>query len=354
MADPRVEKLWERFLWRIQSNYVPMWELEQIRHAVQRWEDWCAEWSRRAEAHVARGDEALTAGHRHTAGEAFVQAALYYHWAGFLYPHLPDQFRSALEGMGRALAKAAPLVDPPMEMLEIPFEGTTLPAYLRKPAGIERPPLAVLVPGGDSTKEELYNLGQYIADRGTAILVMDGPGHGAVSFHLKIRPDFEVPIRAVIDHVFHRPDLDTGRLAVGGISYGGLFACRAAATDERVKAVFSMSSWYTTAGRWPSLDPVSQTGLKQYMGENAEEVQNRITLAGLAARVRVPLLQVYGGRDPASPPEQARRVESEVKGPTTTVVFQDGVHVCNNLWYLARPLVGDWLAETLGAVEPAP
>ena len=34
-------------------------------------------------------------------------------------------------------------------------------------------------------------------------------------------------------------------------------------------------------------------------------------------------------------------------GPVTTVIYPDGVHILNNLWYQARPLVADWLAETL-------
>ena len=95
------------------------------------------------------------------------------------------------------------------------------------------------------------------------------------------------------------------------------------------------------------MDPLSQVGLMQYMGENAEEVQNSITMADVAAKLMVPLLQVYGGLDKASPPEQAYRVEQEVKGPTTTVVYDDGVHVCNNLHHIVRPLIADWLADRL-------
>ena len=34
-------------------------------------------------------------------------------------------------------------------------------------------------------------------------------------------------------------------------------------------------------------------------------------------------------------------------GPVTTVIYPDGVHILNNLWCQARPLVADWLAETL-------
>jgi hypothetical protein len=31
----------------------------------------------------------------------------------------------------------------------------------------------------------------------------------------------------------------------------------------------------------------------------------------------------------------------------TTLVFDDGVHILNNIWFKARPAVADWLAETL-------
>jgi hypothetical protein len=30
------------------------------------------------------------------------------------------------------------------------------------------------------------------------------------------------------------------------------------------------------------------------------------------------------------------------------VVFDDGVHVCNNLHHIVRPLIADWLSKQLG------
>jgi 2,6-dihydroxypseudooxynicotine hydrolase len=347
MVDRNVEVVLERFTWRMLSHCVAPWEFEQLKRKIERWDQWCEQWCAAARRHAALGEQALAAGHRLSAGAAYLRAALYYHWATFLFVHDLHQWRAGMEAMGECWRKAAPLVDPPMELMEIPFEGTLLPAYLRKPAGAVKPPLAILVPGGDSTKEELYDFGEYMVRRGLAVLAFDGPGQGPVSMRLKIRPDFEVPIRAVTDFILRRADLDASRLAIGGISYGGLFACRAAAYDDRFKAVFSVSSWYTPAGRFPGMDPLSQRGLKHYMGENAEAVQNAMTLAGAAERIRVPLLQIYGGLDQASPPEHAYRVEREVKGPTTTLVFEDGVHVCNNLHHIVRPLIADWLADRL-------
>ena len=348
MADKFVDTAFRLFTWRILSNYASPWELEQIRKNLERWDDWCAEWSRWAQKHIKIGDEAIQFGHPLTAGNAYIRAALFYHWASFLFNKDLEQMKAAFEAMAECLHKAAPHVYPPMEMIEIPFEGTTLPGYLRKPVGISNPPIVVMVPGGDSTKEELYDLAENILARGLAILAFDGPGHGMVSFHLKLRPDYEVPIRTVIDYVSKRGDLDISRLALGGISYGGHFACRGAAFDDRVKAVFSISSWYSPAGRWSSMAELSQSAIKQYMGEKAFEVQDSMTLAGVAERIKVPLLQIYGGSDPASPPKHAYQTAEEVQGPTTTLVFDEGVHVCNNIHYIIRPIVGDWLAETLG------
>jgi len=58
-------------------------------------------------------------------------------------------------------------------------------------------------------------------------------------------------------------------------------------------------------------------------------------------------VQVYGGDDPGSPPSHAERIAAEYGGPVTTVVYPEGVHILNNVWHRARPLVADWLAETL-------
>lgn len=347
MADRDVEVTFERFTWRILSQYVRPWELERLREAIQTWDQWFDAFSEAASRHVDIGDRAVAGGHAATAGPAYIRAALFYHWATFLYGHDQERFTAGMEAMNQCWEKAAPLVDPTMELFTVPFEGISLPGYLIRPPGAERPPIVLLVPGGDSTKEELYDFACHIVARGMAAAAFDGPGQGFVSRLKKMRPDFEVPIRAVTDHLLAREDLDADRLAVGGISYGGLFACRAAAFDDRVKAVVSVSSWYTPAGRYPNIDRVSQVALRQYMGDDPDTLMNSITMAGAAERITVPLLQVYGALDPASPPAEAYRVEAEAPGPTTTVVFEDGVHVCNNLHHIVRPLIGDWLAEQL-------
>jgi 2,6-dihydroxypseudooxynicotine hydrolase len=347
-----LDSMYRLFRWRI-GSHVPYWDFEQIRQEVETWGDWLPTWSRWAERHVALGDEALARGRRLTAGEAYVRAGLFYHWATFVAVEDPGAFRRALEAGARAWAKAAPLVDPPFELIDVPFEGTSLPGYLRKPLHVNRPPVVVLLPGADSTKEELYDQAEHLVRRGIAAFPFDGPGHGLVSFELKLRPDQEVAVSAVLDHLLKRDDLDLNRVGVLGISYGGLFAIRAAAVDDRIRAAVSVSSWYSPAHRYATQEPLSQSGLRQYMGDDPVAVQDETTLAGYAERVRVPVLQIYGDRDPASPPEQAERTAAELAGPNELVVLEEGVHVGNNVPYRSRTLAADWLAEQLGAAGGA-
>ena len=264
--DDRLESMYERFTWRILSNYVSPWEFEQLRQEITDYEQWCGAWSAQARTHIDRGDAALAAGRRLTAGDAYLRAGLLYHWASFLFSHDKDQYRAALQATAAVWQQAAPLLDPPMSILEVPFENLTLPGYLRIPSGVTRPPVVIMFPGGDSVKEELYNLGDYIVARGLAFAAFDGPGQGIVSLDAPLRPDYELVIRAVID--------------------------------------------------------------------------------SLAGRATAPLLQVYGGLDTGSP-EHGQRIAAEYGGPVTNVVFDDGVHILNNIYYKARPLVADWLAETL-------
>src|SRR3984893_6672382 len=162
-----LDDVWELFSWRILSNYVSPWELSQIRAEIQEWEQWCRVCSSRARRHAGRGDDAAAAGHDRTAATAYITAGLFYHWASFLFTHDTAQFRSALEAAEDAFARAAPLAEHPMEIIHLPFEGTKLRGYLRVPRGATSPsPLVILIPGADSSKEELYDLGDHILRRG--------------------------------------------------------------------------------------------------------------------------------------------------------------------------------------------
>ena len=46
MGDRDVEVTFERFTWRILSQYVTPWELERLRQEIQTWDQWYDAWEK--------------------------------------------------------------------------------------------------------------------------------------------------------------------------------------------------------------------------------------------------------------------------------------------------------------------
>src|SRR5438270_1272119 len=100
-----------------------------------------------------------------------------------------------------------------------------------------------------------------------------------------------------------------------------MFAIHTAAVDERVRAVFAMSSWYTPAGRFAVMDDLTRPGQYQHHGPDPAANMAALTVAGAAGRATAPLLQVYGGNDPGPPLPPAGRTAAGDGRPGAT-----GVH----------------------------
>ena len=130
-----------------------------------------------------------------TAGEAWLQAAVAYHFAKFVWV-LDDRAQRAGARRARRSTRcttAHRLLGTGLERLEFPLDGTALAANLRRPAGEERPPLVILIPGLDSTKEEFFRFSRAaFLRRGMATLSLDGPGQGEAADALPIRREYEV------------------------------------------------------------------------------------------------------------------------------------------------------------------
>ncbi len=103
---------------------------------------------------------------------------------------------------------ALPYLRPPGERVEMPYEGKWLAGILRKPVGVERPPVVAFACGLDSCKEETDAYEQPFLARGMATLAFDGPGQGEGEYDFAIRGDYEVAVKAVIDFIETRRDLD--------------------------------------------------------------------------------------------------------------------------------------------------
>jgi pimeloyl-ACP methyl ester carboxylesterase len=226
--------------------------------------------------------------------------------------------------------QASALFDPPIEPVSIPYEnGKTLPGYFMRASATGGPrPTLMILGGGDTTCEELYDFGGGAAAvrRGYNAFLWEGPGQvGAYALDpsLTYRPDWEVPTRYAVDYVLSRDDVDPKRLALSGHSMGGYFAPRAAAYEKRITAVIANSltpEFKSVLMAGLGLDPNAPYGndtenkidlsepMKKYMATNFwqrlglaggsipalfDELA-RYSLAGLEGKITCPLLHLAG------------------------------------------------------------
>ncbi len=148
--DARVTSAISHWAPRFVSNGVLLADFEDVTGSLERWEDWCAAWSRRAAVHESLGRDELKEGHRLTAGEHLVRAGIYYHFAKFVFVQDLDQMHAAHMKAVECYRDGVALLKPyPGKRVAIPFEGKTIFGVLRGSG-----PVLIMAPGLDSTKED--------------------------------------------------------------------------------------------------------------------------------------------------------------------------------------------------------
>jgi pimeloyl-ACP methyl ester carboxylesterase len=348
VPDPRVQAAIDNWAPRFVSQGVDFNDFQRTTAQIESWDEWLGAWCETGDSHRALAEDAERAADGRTAGEAYVRAALCYHFAKFVWVLDLRRHRDATEQAIECLYAAHRHLDPEAERIEIPFEGATLVGNLRRPGGAEGAPLVLLLPGLDSTKEEFFNWEQVFLDRGLATFSFDGPGQGESGFDTHIRADYEVAVTAALD-VLDWP----GPVGAAGVSLGGYYAPRAAAREPRLRAVAGVSGPFDFGECWDGLPALTREAFQHHSGagdvEEARARADELDLAPVIGTLEQPALMVTGMLDRIIPWEQTRQIADEAPN-ATFVIYEEGSHVCNNVPYKYRPLIADWLRKELARV----
>ncbi len=336
---------------RFISQGVDYNDYQRTTGRIVHWYEWCREWCATGEIHESLAVTARERGNPVSAGEAFIAAALCYHFGKFLFQDHYGEYMEAGRRSIAAFTEGLRLLDPTGKRLEIPFEGAQMVGSLRRPPGIDRYPLVLLLPGLDSTKEEFFYWENVFLKRGMATLSLEGPGQGECGYYLPLRPDYEVAVSAALDWLETRVDFHPDGIGIAGVSLGGYYALRAAAADRRIKAAVEICGPWNFGECWEQLPSLTQAAFQYHSGAadsaDAKLLAHKLTLEGHAQRINQPVLAIQGKLDRLIPWQQAQRIVEAIGENAELVLYEHGNHVCNNLPYLYRPLAADWLREKL-------
>jgi dienelactone hydrolase len=352
------------------------------------WESWHSEFFSLAErvAHEGWPDRPATPVTRRD--RAF-RAASYYRAADFYlhgnpgdprikiaWEHATDQFDQAIAGLV-----------PAGERVTIAADGFVIPAIFYRASRDSTPrPTVLMFNGFDGSQEEMLHVSGLAAlERGFHVVTFEGPGQPTVLREqgLGFRPDWEAVVSPVVDFCETVPDIDAGRLALLGLSFGGYLAPRAAAFEPRLAAVVAIdglfdgyesatgqltpqsralldardADGFNTAVRSamehdPGLRWYIEQGLWAFRVDTPYEFFERAslyTLDGVADKIACPVLVCQATADHFNP-GQAERLASALGDRATLRPFTAGesaaAHVHPGASVLTNGVVFDWLTET--------
>ena len=301
-------------------------------------EPWVAEWTKLAVPFEQKAAELEAQGKMVEANKAWERASTYYGHARFPvinHPAKQAAYRKEVETWRKAIRS----FDPPMEIVEIPFEGKTIYGHLRKPKGVDKPAVIIRTGGMDGYKE-----GRNLAENlniGCAGFEVDMPGSGECPVFNK--PDSEKFYVAVIDYLTKRADLDGRRIGFVGGSYGGYWGAKMAYVEpKRLKACIQAGGpiHYTWQEKWlqylrtdekeyfwPFPDSmIYANGLKDFDELIRTAPAMSLQEQGWLSKPSAPMLIVNGAKDPWISPEEVSLLYSTGQ-PKMVRIMADGKHM---------------------------
>lgn len=202
-------------------------------------DEWAAGFMRVADRYMNEG-RSLEKNDPAKANADYIRAWRLYSFGRWPIPASPGKQRSYQKAIEAFLAHAR-FWDPPLEIVHIPFEGKEIIGYMRLPKNAKGPaPLVIAVNGLDSRKEDLTESFAAILPYGIGYLAVDGPGTGQSP--IKVSETADRSLSRVLDYLHTRPEVDSTRIAMHGVSWGAYWATKMAIVEHsRLKGASAQS-----------------------------------------------------------------------------------------------------------------
>jgi fermentation-respiration switch protein FrsA (DUF1100 family) len=332
---------------------------------IKKFEDIHREFANQARKREAKARAYEEAGHTVAAAESYIAAALL--WASACWPifEVCERLHAYEERMNACYAAFIRHAPHPVERVEIPFQGKTLPCYLhqpRKPAAGERLACIMSIGGMDGSKENMVAVyGDRFLNRGLAVLAIDGPGQAESvgrGIHLT-QTNFAEAAVAICDWLTKRPEIDASRLAIRSSSFGSYYGTiAAAALGNRIKG-YAVTGVCQEPGCHTIFNLASPTFKARFMfmtgyeDEDAfDEFCKTMDLRPWAPKLEAPYMVIAGENDQLSPIEHTEALFELIKAPKRLVIYEGANHGVGDASSVENgedknTMLANWLADRI-------
>jgi dienelactone hydrolase len=283
-------------------------------------DSWVTEWTRVAERNEKEAEGFVSKGFKVTANEYYLRAANFYREASWPMPVTDDRMLPTYKKARQLFDRAWELQRAPFERIQVKWENQMLDGYFRKPGGAgaqqeKKFPVVIAFQGADTMAEATIMGGAqaYLA-RGMAYMAVDFPGQGG-ALRLKdlhLPADTDRVVKAMIDYLQTRTDVDTKKIGMQGISMGGYGVPRAASNEPRIAAAFMSSGSYDLGKDLFDYLPSIQERVRWIIGArdlaDARKMLREYTLEGRADKIHCPMLIGYSKDDRIMDPAGALKL----------------------------------------------
>ena len=331
------------------------------------YDEWAAGFSAVADRYMAEA-KSLEKTDPVKANADFVRAWRLYSFARWPVPASPGKKRAYAKALEAFLAHAK-FMDPPLEVVRIPFEGLEIVGYLRLPKNAKGPvPLVIAISGLDSRKEDLSENFGAILPYGIGFIGLDSPGIGQAP--IKASETAERMFSTVIDYLQTRPEVDKTRIGMDGQSFGAYWATKLAILEHaRLKAVVAQSPptdatfqkdfvLTKTLGNREYLFGLGPALMSIYEGANTVDdlalIFPKMSLVsqGLLGKPTAPMLLIAGVLDTQVPVSDAYLILNSGDVPKEAWINPQGGHLGRQVkvWpdpVIFKQVIIPWLVRTL-------
>ena len=274
---------------------------------------------------------------------------------------LNEEKRFLYDSMRRCYDQVVDLCPYPVERLEIPFDGEVVAGYLHLCPGVERAPLLFYMPGCDTTCESSPDPTDNLVHKlGMHVFSFDGPGLGQSNMRgIRLAGDnFERAASAALDVLVQRPEIDPSKIVTYGGGMGSYWAMRLIATDHRLKAAATKSSYCDKYFIMNEDSPRYKRLFGFLTGATTEAeldaAMTEMTLEDHMARIKCPTLMLTGEYDHRDPLEEVYRLFDKITAPKELWVFADQFHQLRfGGGVEVYDVLLDWLQDRLRGEEMA-